>query len=140
MRVNAIGGVTFAVAGNGSSSQVLSKHRINDGEWHHVIAECDREGQTLVLYINGLKEGEGQGISAAVSLENEGDFLVGGTPAGDCLRGTLEFLRVAQGTLKDAKTDIEELYAWQFDGPFLRDFAGRVPVGRRDAGALEFVE
>lgn len=140
VRVNAIGGVTFAVAGNGSSSQVLSKHRINDGEWHHVIAECDREGQTLVLYINGLKEGEGQGISAAVSLENEGDFLVGGTPAGECLQGTLEFLRVAQGTLKDAKTDIEELYAWQFDGPFLRDFAGRVPVGRRDAGALEFVE
>jgi hypothetical protein len=37
-----------------------------------------------------------------------------------------------------ARTTIEELYAWQFDGPFLRDFTGRKPVGeRRDAGAIE---
>lgn len=44
------------------------------------------------------------------------------------------------GTLKDAKTDIEELYAWQFDGPFIRDFAGRKPKGKRDAGALELID
>ena len=39
-----------------------------------------------------------------------------------------------------AKTDIKELYAWQFDGPFLRDFAGRKPKGNRDAGALELID
>ena len=37
----------------------------------------------------------------------------------------------------DTKTTIDELYTWQFDGPFLRDFTGRKPVGRRDAGAIE---
>ncbi len=42
------------------------------------------------------------------------------------------------GTLADARTSIEELYAWEFNGPFLRDFAGRAPEGKRDAGALEF--
>jgi hypothetical protein len=46
-------------------------------------------------------------------------------------------MRIALGILKDAKTDIKELYAWQFDGPFLRDFTGRKPKGKRDAGALE---
>ena len=57
---------------------------------------------------------------------------------GYCLAGGLEFMRIALGTLADARTDIDELYAWQFDGPFLRDFTGRRPAGaRRDAGAIE---
>ncbi len=47
-------------------------------------------------------------------------------------------MRIALGTLADAHTTIDELYAWQFDGPFLRDFAGRKPSGaRRDGGAIE---
>jgi hypothetical protein len=39
--------------------------------------------------------------------------------------------------LEDAQTDIAELYEWQTNGPFLRDFRGNEPTGRRDAGALE---
>ena len=47
-------------------------------------------------------------------------------------------MRIVLGTMVDAKMTIEELYAWQFDGPFLRDFAGRAPTGAgRDAGAIE---
>jgi hypothetical protein len=46
-------------------------------------------------------------------------------------------MRICLGTLNDAKTDIKELYAWEFNGPFLRDFAGNAPRGKRDAGALE---
>jgi len=30
---------------------------------------------------------------------------------------------------EDAETSIEELYAWPFDGPELRDLAGREPSG-----------
>ena len=75
-----------------------------------------------------------------VSIDNDSDLYVCGTPKGKCLKGTVEFVRISLGTLEDAKTDIEELYAWQFDGPFLRDFAGRKPEGKRDAGALEFVD
>ena len=47
---------------------------------------------------------------------------------------------IALGTLDDAKTTIEELYAWQFSGPFLEDFLGRRPNGQRDAGAIEHVD
>ncbi len=45
---------------------------------------------------------------------------------------------LSKGTLEDAETTIEELYEWQFDGPFLRDFFGNKPADvRRDVGAIE---
>jgi len=138
--VNSSGGITFAVSGGGGSARVRSTVAINDGNWHHVIAECDRDSQTLVLYIDGKKNHETPGIDGSESLANASDLYVGGTPEGGCFHGTFEFLRISLGTLEDAKTDIDELYAWQFDGPFLYDFAGNKPRGRRDAGALEKVE
>ena len=110
---------------------------MNDGRWHHVIAECDRQNERLVLYLDGKRDNDAPGFDQSVSLANASDFYVGGTPDGGYFRGTLEFLRISQGTLADAKTDIDELYAWQFHGPFLTDFAGNPPLGKRDAGALE---
>lgn len=44
---------------------------------------------------------------------------------GRYLDGTVDFLRIAQGTLAHADTTIEKLYAWEFDGPQTRDFTGR---------------
>jgi hypothetical protein len=42
-----------------------------------------------------------------------------------------------RSTLAESKTSIEELYAWEFDGPFLRDFTGNVPADcKRDAGTI----
>jgi hypothetical protein len=77
-------------------------------------------------------------LDASVSLANDGDLFVGGTPVGRYLDGTLDFLRVAHGTLADAETTIQELYAWEFDGPFVRDFAGRKRGGEgHAAGAIE---
>jgi hypothetical protein len=140
LSVNPSGGISFAVSGGGPTVNVRSTVAINDGKWHHLIAECDRNARRLVLYINGMKNCEAPGINSSASLANQSDLYVGGTPAGHCFHGTLEFLRISLGTLKDAKTDIDELYAWQFDGPFLYDFAGNKPKGKRDAGALEKVE
>ncbi len=56
---------------------------------------------------------------------------------GKGLTGAVDFLRVCRSTLAESKTSIGELYAWEFDGPFLRDFCGNAPVGKRDAGAIE---
>lgn len=47
-------------------------------------------------------------------------------------------MRICRGRLNDALTTIEELYAWQTKGLIKRDFAGAVPVGRRDIGAIEY--
>jgi len=74
------------------------------------------------------------------SLSNRGDFLVGGGPGLKHLACTIDFLRVCRGTLADARTSIEELYGWEFNGPQFRDFAGRAPEGKRDAGAIESVD
>jgi hypothetical protein len=93
------------------------------------------------VYVDGKKDASAAGVDGTVSLANDGDVYVGGTPEGRCFDGTLDFLRIALGTLADADTTIEELYAWEFDGPFLRDFAGRKPAGaKRAAGALDKAE
>ena len=65
---------------------------------------------------------------------------MGGTPQGHGLDGAIDFLRIARGTLADAKTTIEELYAWEFGGPFLEDFTGRKrPADGGAAGAIDEV-
>jgi hypothetical protein len=132
------GGLLFRVQGNGASGEVESRAKVNDGQWHHAIVEADRQLKTLTVYVDGRKDTSARGVDGSVSLANDGDVHVGGTPDGRFFDGALDFLRIAQGTLADADTTIEELYAWEFDGPFLRDFSGRKPVGaRRSAGAIE---
>jgi len=136
--ISEAGRLSFRVNGEDSSATVTGKVQVNDGQWHHAIAEVDRQAQVLTLYVDGRKDASAKGIDVTVSLANDGDVYVGGTPEGGYFDGTLDFLRIAQGTLADADTTIEELCAWEFDGPFLRDFAGQSPSGaRRDAGAIE---
>ncbi len=140
LSVNDGGGVTFAARGPGGSADVASVALVNDGAWHHVIAEADRKAGALTLYVDGRKDASGPGLGVSVSLANDGDLYVGGTPEGRCLAGAVDFMRIALGTLADARTTIEELYEWEFNGPSARDFTGREPAdGKRDAGALELV-
>ncbi|MFO7956205.1 MAG: LamG-like jellyroll fold domain-containing protein [Candidatus Brocadiia bacterium] len=131
------GAATFTVKHAKGRAQLDGDAPVNDGDWHHLIAEADREAGTLTLYVDGQREVSGDGVGP-VPLANDADLYAAGTPEGDNLACTLEFLRIAHGTLADARTSIEELYAWQFDGPQFRDFAGNKPAGAgRDAGALE---
>ena len=139
LTINNSGGLLFAVKAPSTSSELKSRKKINDGKWHHVIAEADRSAKAFTIYIDGKRDASGPGIGN-VSIDNDSDLYVCGTPHGKYLKGTLEFMRIALGTLKDAKTNIKELCAWQFDGPFLRDFAGRKAQGKRDAGALELID
>lgn len=118
------------------AASVTSAAVIADGAWHHLVCELDREADRLRIYVDGRLDAEAAGPGNA-SLENGADLVVGGSPAGDHLAVTIDFLRIARATLAASDTSIEELHAWQFDGPFLRDFTGRKPVGKRDAGAIE---
>ena len=130
------GAVTFLVQAD-NEVHVGTNVGVNDGKWHHVIAEADRTGGALRIYLDGKLAAERK-ASPQGSCVNDADLLVGKSGRGNFLAGSIEFLRVSLGTLADAKTTIEELYAWQFDGPFLRDFTGMLPKdGKRDAGALE---
>jgi hypothetical protein len=132
------GSIMFTVRSGGNETAVAGRTRVNDGQWHHVLAEADRDADRMRVYVDGILDIEADGVGAA-SLANGADFYIGGTPQGQCLAATIDFARVSLGSLADAKTTIDELYAWQFDGPFLRDFVGARPAGaRRDAGAIEY--
>ncbi|MFO7956835.1 MAG: LamG-like jellyroll fold domain-containing protein [Candidatus Brocadiia bacterium] len=127
--------------GGRDAARRAGRTRINDGRWHHVIAEADRSAPDGIrIYVDGrLDSGRFVGAMPAGNLSSKADFLVGGGPGQTHLAGTLEFLRVARGTLEDAHTTIDELYEWEFNGPQFRDFAGNPVNGeRRDAGAFEF--
>ena len=137
LEVNEHGGLAFTIKSGKKTAKLESKSKINNGEWYHVIAETDRKSNIITIYVNGKKDVSGAAIGKKLSLENSSDLFAGGTPSGRNFKGTFEFLRISLGTLADAKTDIDELYAWQFSGPFLKDFTGSEPVGKRDAGALE---
>jgi hypothetical protein len=142
LAVNGAGGVTLTLQAGDTKAELATGARINNGSWHHVLAEVDRTSGKGTLYVDGRVAAEGpMTLPKTASLANDGDLLVGKGPQGHHFAGTLEFLRIARGTLADAKTTIEELYDWQFDGPFLRDFRGQPPVGKgRDAGAFELVQ
>ena len=128
------GRLALTLRSGGASDATHTPNRVNDGAWHHVIAEVDRLARKVTLYVDGrLACATDLSLAPEASLANSADFTVGQDLAGD-----IDFLRLSRGTLADAHTTIEELYAWEFDGPFLRDFAGRAPTGKaRDAGALE---
>ena len=115
---------------------VTTTVNVNDGQWHHLIAEADRHTGTFRIYLDGRLDSSGTGLGVDVSLASDANLYVGGTPQGQNLDGAIEFLRIARGTLAAARTTIEELYAWQFHGPFLHDFTGRERANGGAAGAL----
>ena len=137
LTVNSRGGVTFAAGSNGAKATISSRRNVNDGGWHHVIAEADRRSAKFALYLDGAVDQSAAGLDSSVSLANEADLYVGGAPNGPDFRGSIDFLRLARGSLADSKTTIQELYAWEFDGPFLKDFSGRHRLNGGDAGALD---
>ncbi len=140
LEVRKDGTVTLVGAPHGAMARLSSRARVDDGRWHHLVAEADRKARTFTLYLDGKLDVRGPGLGPEASLENDANLYVGGTPGGNDLDGAIDFLRIARGTLVDSKTTIDELYAWEFNGPFLHDFTGkRRPPGGGYAGAIDGV-
>ncbi len=134
LAVGAEGAVTLTIQAGEAKATAASTAKINDGKWHHVIAEVDRAAGKATFYVDGKAAGEGKldGVAKDAALSNVADFVVGKGFA-----GAMDFLRVCRGTLAESQTTIGEVYAWEFDGPFLKDFTGKAPAdGKRDAGAI----
>lgn len=133
VRVTADGRLRFDLSTTTGSASLPSTSIVAEGTWRHVVVEADRASGRMTLYLDGTADAESTGPLGG-SLASAADLTVGdGT-----LDATLAFLRIARGTLADAGTTIDELHAWEFEGPHLRDFSGRKPTGaRRSAGALE---
>ncbi len=134
LSVDGSGKAVFRLSAGGNHSDLASSTAITDGQWHHVLAEVDRKSGRMTVYVDGKKDAEGKmSLAADRSIDNRADFFVGKASDDSAyFRGAIDFLRVCRGTLADARTTVGELYAWQFHGPFLRDFRGNEPGGRRD--------
>ena len=130
------GTALLTLRANGAEASAASTAKVNDGRWHHLLVEVDRAAARITFHVDGDAAGEGAiaAIGKDAKLSNPSDFVVG-----HGLVGAVDFLRVCRSTLAESKTTLSELYAWQFDGPFLKDFTGREPVtGRsRDCGAIQ---
>jgi hypothetical protein len=129
------GAARLTLQAGAARAVVVSTVKVNDGKWHHLLADVNRTAGKAAFYVDGKSAGEGKldGLPGDAPLSNTADFTVG-----KGLAGAVDFLRVCRSTLAESKTNIEELYAWETAGPFLSDFTGKGPVGgKRDAGALE---
>lgn len=135
-----VGGRLRFSAGDGAERLVVTGPEVVGDAPRHVLVELDRTGtdRGVRMYVDGeAVAAEAVGRVPVGSLSNTSDFVVGGRADGGHLAATLDFMRVARGTLAEARTTIGELYAWQFDGPQYRDFAGNSRrANRNDAGAL----
>ncbi|NLB69868.1 MAG: LamG domain-containing protein [Lentisphaerae bacterium] len=130
------GALKFRVKAD-SEVSVTSPGTVADGRWHHAIAEADRSSGALRLYIDGKLAAQ-QNATLSGSARHTGNLMVGkGDGQATAFSGAIDFLRIALGSLEDSKTTIDELYTWQFDGPFLRDFTGRKAGASRTAGAID---
>jgi hypothetical protein len=133
LAVGAEGGPRLTLLAGGAKAIATSTVKVNDGKWHHLLAEVDRAAGKATLYVDCKPAGATKldALANAASLANTADFVVG-----EGFAGAIDFLRVCRSTLAESKTTIDELYAWEFGGPFLRDFTGKAPAGKRDAGAI----
>jgi hypothetical protein len=134
LAIGADGGPRLTLLAGGAKATAASTVKVNDGKWHHLLAEVDRAAGKSALYVDGKAAGEAKldALAKTASLANTADFVVG-----QGFAGAVDFLRVCRSTLAESKTGIDELYAWEFAGPFLRDFTGKAPAaGKRDAGAI----
>ncbi len=124
----------FTLGSGGQVARLTGSNPLGDG-WHHLLAEADRANGELRFYLDGKPVAEtALDLPAEASLANDAPLLIGKD-----FHGAIDFLRISRGTLADAHTTIEELYAWQFDGPFLKDFAGKPRnFETSPAGALDF--
>jgi concanavalin A-like lectin/glucanase superfamily protein len=130
----------FTCAGRDAWTRVtLQANAFNAPTWSRGPADFSRIAKTgVTAFGRPVYDGvyfmvdEFQAVSHA--LEDTDDD----TAKAEYFHGSIDYLRLSKGTLEDAETTIEELYEWQFDGPFLRDFFGNKPTGaRRDVGAVE---
>ncbi len=140
LAIDSAGKPVLRLASDGHREAHAATRTINDGKWHHVLAEIDRTTGRVSLYVDGTTSGKyTSNLPRRASLANDSDFLVGKGNDGSYFAGEMDFLRVCRGTLADAKTSIEELYAWQFSGPFLKDFTGRARDFQTTApGAIDY--
>lgn len=108
------GQVGFRFATKNGGVTVPGTTAVNDGKFHHVLCEVDRKAGKANVYVDGKLSGSKPFAVGDADASTAADLVVGKGFSGD-----LDFLRIAHASLAESHTDIRELYAWEFAGPFL---------------------
>ncbi|PPK92409.1 concanavalin A-like lectin/glucanase superfamily protein [Kineococcus xinjiangensis] len=95
----------YVTVSNTDHRQLRSRTRVNDGQWHHVVASMSATGTKL--YVDGLLEAQGAGVASADAYS--GWWRWGGArirnrpnqPSSEYLRGTLDEVAVHSTQLSD---------------------------------------
>jgi len=111
------------------AASVESAEPVAGDKLRHIL--CEYDGAEIRIYVDGKLSGSAP-CAAAPKFETETVLVVGGAEA------TYEFLRVTLSSLAQSYTTIDELRAWQHDGPHLKDFTGKPMSANRPAGALDY--
>ncbi|MCL1910564.1 MAG: LamG domain-containing protein, partial [Kiritimatiellaeota bacterium] len=125
LSVTPAGVVAFALG----DATATTPSSVADGKWNHIVAE--NTGAELRIFINGK-------LAASAPFKGERVSADSAVTVGGDIDATLGFLRIALSSLEQSRTTIDELVAWQFDGPHLRDFTGKKSTPSRPAGALDY--
>lgn len=81
-------------------------------KWQHVLVEAERSHREgLSIYLNGERTGV---LMQDTAVSDNVDFKVGRSD-NSYFSGSLDFLRISRGSLAEAETSIEELYAREFN-------------------------
>ena len=133
------GKAVIKIISNGSVTSMTGSTSVNTGNWYHLLAEVDRNGQ-INIYLDGEKDNgslSGSLPGTDVEISNSEDLFIGKNSDDQFFNGTIDFLRISKATLSDARTTVHEIHTWLTEGPYKYDFAGNEAIGKRDAGAIE---
>ena len=59
LSINKAGGATLSLKAGSAAGQLPCGAKVNDGKWHHLIAEVDRPAKKGAIYVNGQLAAEG---------------------------------------------------------------------------------
>lgn len=88
-----------------------TQNTFNDGNWHHVVAYCDRSAGTWDIIVDGVSQTTDITTNGSItsSITNTEDFIVGGRHTADLLfDGSMGFSGIALGV--DLTLNGTELY------------------------------
>jgi hypothetical protein len=109
--------IEFLVLKDNAGMSVRSTPGFNDGQWHHIVIQSDRDNATKI-YIDGIFNAENSKTpSGVVNPDTDGSLFFGGSGGNDDYEGDLDDFKIFKALLSEE--EIADLYsrnAWPILG------------------------
>ena len=113
--------VRITLQGCNPNLNTSSDKKLNDSNWHHLVAIIDKENELSFVYVDKLKSAQGKTIDCDIS--NEGDLYIGCRFTKACyFKGLIDDIRIYNRAFSDE--EVQELYNSESSG--IGTISGRV--------------